>query len=180
MPASAWSPLWCSNGGVSNFGTAKRGGYVTFRGRVQVFPPPHVNNEHPLTVEHNFATVFLENTRRKKNLCITHNATSPCSKVHFFMLFHYTQVYIPKWHTLIKVLPPIKFFCYLLITDFENHRASSAIGSSERKYLNECTPFGYVRLCTVHMWPEVHHFSYNNMCLTKDHAFIGSSVVEGI
>ncbi len=50
------------------------------------------------------------------------------------------QVYIPKRRTLIQVLPFLKFLCYLLM----HEQIGVRIGW--RKYLYECTPFGYANL----------------------------------
>ncbi len=53
-PLSRWK-----GGGMSNFGSIKMGGHVTFCSQVQVFPPPHqVNNEQYLMLD--LTTLFVE------------------------------------------------------------------------------------------------------------------------
>ncbi len=62
----------------------------------------------------------------------------------------YPQVYIPKRRTLIQVLTPLKFLCYLLMNIFGKMNICMSrfgVRIGWRKYLYECTPFGYVNLC---------------------------------
>ncbi len=93
-------------------------------------------------------------------------------RTHHAIHLEKALVYIPKRRTLIQVLTPLKLFCYLLMTicilpENWNYRsyciytgvANKRIGEYAwavgkefgvrigwRKYLYECTPFGYVNL----------------------------------
>ncbi len=80
-------------------------------------------------------------------------------------MLYVSQAYMPKRRTPIQVLPICKFFCYLLITNICISVIGVRIGW--RKYLNECTPFGYVSLWFLSIQFESRFHNLLNYKLVK-------------